>query len=155
MTTTVSHKKLWLYENKLHPYTKKWLFIALHLEVLQLFWLWWSGMTMHGSWGFNCVVVEESSQRFNEDPMGHITTGRPASLDTRKYENHWNNYTHYDTYFCCGRTQYVSIFNCLWLPFQLGSCLHACVWNVSLYQIKDTFSLNPGQLFTSNSAANH
>lgn len=49
MTTTVSRKKLWLYENKLHPYTKKCLFIAVHLEVLQLFWLWWSGMTMHGS----------------------------------------------------------------------------------------------------------
>lgn len=144
--------KLWLYENKLQPYTKKrllFLFIAVHLEVLQLFRLWWSGMTMPGSWGFNCVVVEESSQWFDADPTGHIhiTTGRPASLDTRKHENHWNNYTCYDTSFCCGRTEPVSISDCLWLRFQLGSsfsmhaCVHACVWNVSLYQIKDTFEL--------------
>ncbi len=51
MATAVYHNILWLYENKLHPYTKKcllFLFIAKHLEVLQLFWLWWSGMTMPG-----------------------------------------------------------------------------------------------------------
>lgn len=91
MTTTVHHNVLLLYENKLQPYTKQYLlvlFIAMHLEMLQLFWLRWSGMTMSGLRGFNCVVVEESSPRFNADPTGHITTGLPASLDTRKHENH-------------------------------------------------------------------
>lgn len=98
-----------------------------------------------GCKGLNCVVVLESSQWFNTDLTGHITTGWPASLDTRKHENHWNNYKHYDTSFCCGRTEPVSLSNCLWLRFKLGSsfslhaCVHARVWNVSIYQIKDMF----------------
>lgn len=135
MTTAVYHNVLRLYENKLQPYTNQcflFLFIAMHLEVLQLFWLWWSGVTMSGSWGFNCVVVEESSPRFNADPTGHITTDLPASLDTRKHENHWNNYTRKDTSFCCGRTELVNISNCFWLHFQLGSScsMHwaMCAW---------------------------
>lgn len=93
------------------------------------FWLRWSAITMPGSWGFNCVIVVESSKRFDADPTGHITTSRPASLDTRKHENHWNNYTRYDTSCCCGRTEPVSISNCLRLYFQLvsGFSMHASV----------------------------
>lgn len=100
----------------------------MHLE-LQLFRLRWSATIMHGSGMFNCMRVAGSSEWSNAEPTGHITAEVPASLDTRKHENHWNNYTHYDTSFCCGRTETVSVSNCWWLRFQLGSSvsMHACM----------------------------
>lgn len=48
MTTTVYYN---VFRNMNANYNQKcllFLFIALHLEVLQLFWSWWSGMTMPG-----------------------------------------------------------------------------------------------------------
>lgn len=55
--------------------------------------LWRCGTAMPAWWGSNRAVEEESFPRFIADPAGHITTGLQASLDTRKHENHWNNYT--------------------------------------------------------------
>lgn len=52
LTTTIYRNKFRFCENKFQPYTIKcllFLFIAVHLEVLQLFWLRWSGATMAGS----------------------------------------------------------------------------------------------------------
>lgn len=72
-TTTVNYNIFGVYECKLQPSVQvsffPLLFIARHLEVIQLFWLWWSGMTMPGLWGFTCVVVEDSSPWFNADPQ--------------------------------------------------------------------------------------
>lgn len=51
LTAAVCYNRLWLYECELQPYTEKCLlslFIAPHLKVLQLLWLWRSGMTMPG-----------------------------------------------------------------------------------------------------------
>lgn len=129
----------------------------MHLELLQLFRLGWSAVIMPGSGSFNCMLVVGSSQRWDADPTGHITTEPPASLDTRKHENHWNNYTHYDTSFSCGRTETVSISKCLWLHFQLESSIsmHACVQAyVSTHHLKNI--ANTWGLFsTGRNGVNH
>lgn len=116
------------YNCKLQPYTKKVYFFLFYL-LLGI----WKCSSYAGCGGLVwpclscevslCVVVEDSSPWFNADPAGHITTGLAASLDTRKHENHWSNYTCSETSFCGGRTEPVNISNCFWLRFQLGSSL--------------------------------
>lgn len=98
------------------------------------FWLRWFAVTVHGA----CAIVQESPHRFSADPIGHITIGRPASPDTRKHENHWNNYI---------LQKHPSVAEGEVLHFQLLAIIftirirffsvNACAWNVSSHQMKD------------------
>lgn len=91
MTTTVYHNSTWLSENKLQPYTEQDSFISIYCSAsgsapaVLVVAVWYDYVWLARF--FDCVVVEESSPRFNADAMGHITTGLAASLDTRKHEN--------------------------------------------------------------------
>ena len=135
------------YVSKLQPYSKKYLlflFIAIKLKVLQLVWLWWSGMTMPGLWGFSCVVVEDSfstAECWPCRPHHIMHVCQPWHQETWKSLKQ----LHMLGYILLFQrdTEPVNISHYVFNKDQVFLCIdNLCmrVWNVSLDHIKDIFS---------------
>lgn len=129
------------------------IYLLLHLEVLQLFWLGWSGMTMSGLWGFKSVVVEESSLRLNAEPYGSYGPHHSGPGCQPWHQETWKSLKQLYTLgyiLLLRRDTPVNISNCFWLRLQLGSslfcawtmCAHECFRNVISSRSKGTFRLN-------------